>query len=689
MRRSVFARCFVLVLVCACLQARAADPTVVQTVAGGGVGDGDSATSAILFQPLGTATDAAGNVYIADAQNNRIRKVATNGIITTVAGNGVAGYSGDGGAATNAELSFPSGVSIDGAGDLYIADQGNNRIRAVTPDGTILTIAGNGTAGYSGDGGAATNAELSFPSGVAIDGAGNLYIADSQNNRIRKVAAGVLTPTITTVAGNGTAGYAGDGGGASSAELSYPYGLAFDATGNLYIADSGNSVVRKVATNSTITTVAGNGTEGYSGDGGAATSAELDAPISVTIDGVGNLYIADNGNNRIRKVASGKISTIAGNGTAGYSGDGGAATSAELDYPAGVAIDGTNNLYIADNANHVVRKVTSGNISTFAGINGNTSGFTGDGGPATGANLTQPTAITFDSTGNLYITDNVNNRIRQVATNGIITTVASVDSPSAVATPDGTDTLFVGGFAVINIVPPGGSMSPIVGTGFAGYSGDGGPAIMAEISRAGGMAIDKAGNLYFSDVGNNCIRKVDTHNIITTVAGNGTAGYSGDGGAATSAELNEPVGVAIDGAGNLYVADNQNNRIRKISTNGTITTVAGNGTEGYSGDGGAATNAELFWPSGVAIDNAGDLYIADTFNNRIRKVANGIITTVAGNGGGGYSGDGGPATSAEFSQPRDVAFDNAGNLYIADFLNNRIRVVLTVDAIFKNGFESQ
>jgi sugar lactone lactonase YvrE len=329
----------------------------ISTVAGGSVGDGGPAVNAPVNTPSAAAVDSAGNLYIANTYNNRVRKVSTSGTITTVAGNGTPGFSGDGGPATNASLASPTGVAVDAAGNLYIADAGNDRVRKVSASGTITTVAGTGTPGFSGDGGPATGAGLVYPSGVAVDAAGNLYIADTYNNRVRKVSA---SGTITTVAGNGTPGFSGDGGPATNASLASPSGVAVDAAGNLYIADPDNSRVRKVSTSGTITTVAGNGTPGFSGDGGPATNASLFNPSGVAVDAAGNLYIADTTNSRVRKVStSGTITTVAGNGTPGFSGDGGPATNASLVYPSGVAVDAAGNLYIADSQNNRVRKVAA------------------------------------------------------------------------------------------------------------------------------------------------------------------------------------------------------------------------------------------------------------------------------------------------------------------------------------------
>ena len=604
------------------------------------VGDGGPATTAQVNSPSGVALDGAGNVYIADADNHRIRKVDTSGTITTIAGDGTLGFGGDGGPASAADLRFPSGVALDGAGNIYIADTNNHRIRSVDTSGTITTIAGDGTRGFGGDGGPASAAQLRFPSGVALDGAGNIYIADTDNHRIRRVDT---SGTITTIAGDGTFGFGGDGGPASAARLNSPDGVAVDGAGNIYIADHGNNRIRRVDTSGTITTVAGDGTSGFGGDGGPATTAQLNFPRGVALDGAGNVYIADTDNHRIRRVdTSGTITTIAGDGTFGFGGDGGPATTAQLNFPRGVALDGAGNVYIADTDNHRIRRVdTSGTITTIAGDG--TRGFGGDGGPASAAQLNSPRGVALDGAGNVYIADTDNHRIRRVDTSGTITTIA--------------------------------------GDGTFGFGGDGGPASAAQLNSPRGVALDGAGNVYIADTSNHRIRKVDTSGTITTIAGDGTFGFGGDGGPASAAQLNFPRGVALDGAGNVYIADTSNHRIRKVDTSGTITTIAGDGTFGFGGDGGPASAAQLTFPEGVALDGAGNVYIADTSNHRIRKVdTSGTITTIAGDGTFGFGGDGGPATAARMNFPRGVAVGGAGNVYIADWRNNRVRLLTPVIA---------
>ena len=357
-------------LLAAAAGAQSSADWTITTIAGTGKvgfrGDGGPAIEAKLYFPAGVATDGVGNVYIADSSNDRIRKVDSTGTITTIAGGESAvNFPGDGGPASQAKLWSPSDVAVDGAGNLYIADRLNQRIRKVDSTGTITTIAGTGEPGFSRDGGPASQATLWSPSDVAVDGVGNVYIADSSNDRIRKVDS---TGTITTIAGSGPhydGGFGGDGGPAVKAQLGRPSGVALDGDGNLYIADTDNQRIRKVDSTGTITTIAGTGKGGFSGDGGPAVKAQLGRPSGVALDGVGNLYIADSSNDRIRKVDStGTITTIAGTGKGGFSGDGGPAVKAQLRRPSGVALDGDGNLYIADSSNNRIRKLTPGPVAT-------------------------------------------------------------------------------------------------------------------------------------------------------------------------------------------------------------------------------------------------------------------------------------------------------------------------------------
>jgi sugar lactone lactonase YvrE len=651
-------------------------------------GDGGPATSAAM-NPSSTAVDGSGNLYIVDIDHNAIRKVTVaTGIVTTVAGNGSGGYSGDGGPATSAQLSTPRGVAVDASGNLYIADYGNNRIRKVTAaTGVITTVAGNGTAGYNGDNIAATAAELKNPFALAVDAVGNLYIADYLNQRIRKVTA--ANGMITTVAGTGTAGYNGDNIAAASATVKNPTGVAVDGAGNLYIADYLNYRVREVsAATGTITTVAGNGTTTYNGDSIAATTASI-YPYGVAVDVYGNLYIPDRTHDRIRKVtaASGVVTTVAGNGTAGFSGDNGLATSAEINLPSAVAVDGSGNLYISDNSNRVREVAAStGNITTVAGAG--SLEVLGDGGPATSAYLFSPQGLAVASNGDVYVADTSNNRIRKIAAaTGIITTVAgngtagyngdniaatsaALSAPQGVAL-DASDNLYIADSTnnrVRMVSATTGVITTVAGNGSAGYNGDNIAATSAELYGPAAMALDASGNLYIADAFNERVRKVAASTgVITTVAGNGTKGYNGDNIAATSAELYQPEGIVLDASGNLYVSDTFNARVRMVAAStGTITTVAGNGTAGYNGDSIAATSAELYEPGALAFDSSGNLYIGDGINHRVRKVASGIITTFAGNGTFGYSGDGGAATAAEVSDPSALAFDAHGRLYLTD-----------------------
>ena len=694
-------------------------PNLITTVAGGGIGDDFTATNANLSMPAGVAVDAAGNIFIADEQHNRIRKVGTNGVITTFAGSGLnvseaaavqpaiggapkvggseTNYSGDGGPATNATLYQPSDVVLAADGSLLIADSGNNRVRKVDTNGIITTFAGNGTATYAGDGEAATNASLSRPISLALDAGGNLFIADNGNNAVRKIGADCI---ISTVAGTNAYGFGGDGGPATNALLSGPYGVAVDLLGNLFISDGDNHRIRKVDAAGIITTLAGTNAWGFSGDGGHATNAVLWNPAGLTVDAAGNLFIADSSNNRIRRIGTnGIITTVAGTNSAGFAGDGGPAIEAELYNPLGMRMDAEGNLVIADGYNNRVRRVGANTLIATVVGNGSAT-FCGDGGPATAAGMSEVVDIALDSIGNIFVADWGNGRIRKINTNGVISTFAgngsfgyAGDNVAATNTSlydavgvavGAAGDVFVAdeGNNRIRKIGLNGLITTVAGTNASGFGGDGGPATHALLSGPSGLAVDAVGNLYIADASNQRIRKVNTNGIISTLAGNGAKGiyligtYSGDGGPATNAGFSNPAAVAVDATGNVYIADAFNYRIRKVGPNGVVNTFAGNGTRAFAGDGGPATNASIGLVYGLSVDAAGNLLIADTSNNRTRAVdTNGIITTIAGDGAAAFSGDGGGATNASLNQPFAMILDHAGNWLIADSGNARLRKV--------------
>jgi len=647
----------------------------VFTVAGGAVKDGGSATAAPLTLPRFAAYDKAGNLYIADAWAHRIRKVNLNGIISTVAGNGISGFSGDGGPAKAALVSFPTGLTLDNSGNILFTDSGNYRVRKIDTHGFITTIAGTGQIGYTGDGGPAINATFSSDMyGVSVDHQDKIYICDTGNNVVRRIdTAGI----ITTVAGNGTAGFSGDSGPATQAELNFPFAVLPDTSGNFYISDFTNDRVRKVNPQQVINTVVGNGSSGCTGDGGPATTASIGSPRGLLFSG-GNLLVAGSGCSKIRTVSlrTKIINTLAGSTTGydgdgnpflstrfsgesalmldksgdvvtvdrgnarvrvlnnstqlvstiagGYTGDGGKGTAASLNYPQGINFDGAGNLYIVDTFDNRIRKLTSsGNISTFAG-NG-ISGYAGDGGQATAANLLEPEAVAADSAGNVYISDQFGFLLRQVKPSGVISTVPAV-----------------GFFALF------------------------------------GLATDSSGNIYGADPYACVLWKITPAGVVTPIAGdsvNFQCGYNGDNIQALQALLNSPNAVALDTAGNIYIADEYNNRIRVVDTNGNITTIAGNGTCGFSGDGGPATLAMLCFPSGVTIDKKGNLYIADLSNGRVRSVnTSQIIQTIAGTGSFvGYNGNGLPALQTNLDAVYEIAVNPAGVVYWSDYVQFRVR----------------
>ena len=676
-------------LLLAAIAAGATAPGVVyriDTLAGSSsIGDGGPAVSAQIGNIQGIAVDHLGILYLSDTDRNLIRKIDAKGIITTIAGTGVAGYGGDGGPATAAQINLPYGLAVDLSGNVYFADLGNNRVRRIAPDGSITTAAGTGVKGSLGDGGLAANAQLMTPRNVAVDAAGNLYISEFEGHRIRKVTA---DGKIATVAGVGVAGFRGDGGFAVNAQIAYPCGLTVDRSGNLYFADSQNQRIRKILPGGIISTVlggstaidlltpvavavdsagqiytadasgivhvytvagawnvvAGTGGPGFAGDGGPAAKALLTDPRDLALDLAGDLFIADG--IRIREVnLLAIIQTVAGDGYLHAVGDGGLATMALLNQPLGVALDRTGNLYIADTGTQRVRQVApSGVIATFAGTG--VAGYQSDNVPAATAELYSPMGVMTDAYGDVYIADSYNHRIREVVQNGIIVTYA--------------------------------------GTGTGGSGSENLLAAQTQLRGPRGVCTSRAGVVYIVDTSNHRVLSAPPAGLVQNAAGNGTAGFAGDGGPASTAELNQPGACAVDSAGDLFIADTLNHRIAKVTPNGIISTVAGTGLAGFGADGSAAVSAALNTPRGVAVDDNGDIFIADTGNNVIRQVMpDGTIYTIAGQTSAtgqtqaGFSGDGGMALAALLNAPAGIVEDGSGALYFADTNNNRVRRMIS------------
>jgi len=628
---------------------------------GGYAGDGvaGGAPNALLNCPNGVAVDSAGNVYISEYYNYTVRKVTTSGTISTIAGvAGYCGYNGDGSPATSFELCRPGGMVADTSGNLYIADAGNCRVRKlVLSTGTISTYAGTGSCGYNSDNITAITSEVNQPDGVTLDGAGNLYIADTNNFRIRLVTKS--SGIITTVAGTGTNAYAGDTGPAVTAEISYVYeGVSVNSAGTLVtIGDDGNERIRQFTVSGnpntgTINTIAGTGATGYSGDGGAPGSAVFHGPQGLAVSASGTVYVADRYNDRVRGFTTGAgatINTVAGNGNSTFPTleSGVPPQGVVFDYPFGILEDPSGNVFVNDTENYLVRELVASTdlVNIYAG-NG-TRGSSGNGGPATAAELQYNYGVARDTSGNIYIADTQNCVVREVtASTGVIN-------------------IFAGK------------------SGSCGYGGDGGPATSALLNQPWGIFMDSGNNLYIADAYNHIIRKVSGGTISTVAGTPGESGYLGDGDPATAAKLNQPWGVTKDGSGNLYIADTYNCVIREVAAaTGIINTVVGIGDScGYSGDGPAIQN-RLNYPNGILADTSGDLFIADTNNQRVRLVdPSGNMTTFAGTGTNGMNCDACYATLADLYYPSGVARDAAGDILIVDQYNYRVREVSAFAAL--------
>ena len=650
------------------------------------IGDGRLATDVVLTLVDGIATDPEGNLYIAHRSQNRIRKISANGTITTIAGDGIAGYSGDGIPALESSLNFPAGLFFD-KGNLYVADRNNHRIRKIDADGIISTVAGIGKPGCCNDNGPAIEASLNFPSDITVDAKGNLYISDRSNNRIRKVN---FDGVITTIAGLGKPGYGGDFGPAERALLKYPFGISFDSKENLYIADRGNNRVRKIDKRGIITTIAGDGTHSFGGDYGPANYSSLAFPTDVVIDSLGVIYIADRNNNRVRKIDQlGVITTLMGLNQTEFNGDNEIAAETTLHLPFALAFNGEDRLLVVDRNHFRVREVKLQNsqVETIAG-NGKFL-FRGDGGPGGGATLEAPSGIAVDRKGNVLFADRLHQRIRKVGSDGIIETYigngkqgsegnggpgieATLHLPEVLIS-DQEDNLYLtqrtGNAWIIRKINPEGIITHFAGNGMQGNAGDGGPAIKASFHTISDIAVDIAGNIYVADSINRNIRKINEQGIISTVAEDSLEKLG--------TEVH-PNGIVVDKAGNIFFSDSGSSKVYKIDTRGNITLIAGTGDFDDHGDGGLALEAGLRSPGGLAIGPDGFLYIVEQTTHQIRVIsADGVITGYVGTGKYGFSGDEGPAVEARIKGPFRMDFDKKGNLYFSDRDNNRIRKVDT------------
>jgi uncharacterized protein (TIGR03437 family) len=664
--------------------------TVVGTGQPGFSGDGGPARAATLQFPIGLAIDDEGTLFVCDSGNQRIRRIdGRTGIITTVAGSGRMGDGGDGGPAIQASLNRPQSIALDREGNLYLADLGNHRIRRVRArDGIIETIAGQGIPGEAREGQRATGALLDYPTEVVVDPSGDLLIAEEGHHRIRRIS--IEDGRIWTLAGSGRRGEAQDGVVAIEASLLQPVGLLPDREGNLYFSDRGHHRLCHLDRRTGIlTTVAGNGKEGYTGEGIDARASSLNFPTGLAFDPAGRLFIADRENRRIRMIkrveddphppmvriltpttlpiwttTAGSSLTLRGVAED----DSGIVALRWSNDRGGEGIlpgspiwvienlplqEGRNRLEVtawdgsgqSASAYLVVDWVTPQVMTTLAGRawsgwGGQSGGWGGDGDhPEDLASLGSPSGIALDTAGHLYVAETTHHRLRRLS--------------------------------------PTGELTPFAGTGQLGSSGDGGPARMATLNNPHGVAVDAAGFLYVADTGNHRIRRISPSGEMTTVAGCGIPGMGGDGGPAVEALLHYPYGIALDREGNLLIADGGNLRLRRVDrVSGMITTVAGSGRFGSEGDGGPALTAEFRFPFGVTVDRVGNIYVADIEDQRIRRIApSGHIDAYAGTGESGARGDGGPARQAQFRYPSFLTTDGEGNLYIADFGNHRIRRV--------------
>lgn len=622
-----------------------------------------------FYGPNSVAVDTLGNVYVADKNNNTIRKVTPNGIVTTLAGLAGVGGSVDG-TGSDARFSGPAGVAVDASGNVYVATR--HSIRKVSAAGVVTTFAGStfpGSADFP--------PQFFQPSGLAVDSSGNIYVADSLNHTVRKITPGGSVITLAGLAGN-RGSVDGTGTSARFGELT---GVAVDGAGTVYVADRDNQTIRKVTKTGVVTTLAGLAGSVGNTDG-TTNNARFNAPNNLALDGATNVYVADSHNHVIRKITpAGVVTTLIGqpgvNGHADGTND-----DAHFSTPNSVAVDGGGNLYVADLGNDAIRKVTpEGVVTTLAGLASDSA--------TTGINLRFDTVLgaAVDTQGNIYLADSRNQVIRKVTPTGLVSTLAGL--PGVPGSADGTNSsarfqgpvgvavnqvgnVYVGdeGNRTIRKITPAGVVTTLAGLAGAAGSADG-TNTTARFRSPDGVAVDDSGNVYVADSGNQNIRKVTSAGVVTTLAGLALSSGSADGTNST-ARFRSPVGLSLDPEGTIYVADSGNHTIRKVTPLGVVTTLAGTAGSFGSNDGTNST-ARFFAPVGVAVDRGGNVYVADANNHTIRGITSeGVVTTLAGWPGSVGSGDG-TGSAARFYSPSVITADRAGNVYVVDRFNDALR----------------
>lgn len=662
-----------------------AQPLTISTLAGSTTGGGyqeGSGDAARFSAPRALAMDLTGNLLIADTGNHAIRKITPTGFVSTLAGQpGVQGFSD--GLGGEARFRFPAGIAVDPVTNvIYVSDKDNQVIRRISPEGDVVTIAGApGVAGSADASGPA--ARFAYPRGLVVDLLGMIYVADTQNQVIRRV-----TPQGDATTFAGAMRFAGSADGAAlQARFAQPSDIAFERnSGAFYVTDTGNHRIRRIAADGMVSTLAGSSAGLQDATG---TQARFRTPWGIDVDGDGVVYVADHDNFLIRRVTpAGVVTTLAGSNINGVSTTGaedGVGSAARFNFPSGVAISGDGTVYISDSFNHAIRRITTpgGSVSTVAGSKPQRGFINGTG---TGARLHFPAGVAVDASGNVFVAET--NAIRKITPDGVTSTFAGVSgemgwvdgpaiaarfvNPTGIAAGPG-GVLYVADYGnhTIRKINSAGVVTTLAGNGSAGPGYVDGSATTARFSSPWGIAVDALGVVYVTELGNHTIRRIEPSGEVSTLAGNRIAGFFDGTGA--SSRFNFPSGVTLDAAGNVYVTDWGNHVVRKINQAGVTTTIAGTGPTDPGSNDGTGRQARFTNPSGIVSDADGNLYVSE-YNHVIRRVTNaGVVTTVAGLPGspGNVNGTG---DRARFTYPEHLALKPSGQLVIADSLSHAIRI---------------